>query len=207
MWEPFESMSFSPWPPFTGSRSGTQLIDSTKCRRAGDYEICVAATIIVLARGTAMDYVEDKVDEMVLALLYFTTSEERAWGARAWKSHNWDALDRLHAKEYISDSTSNAKSVVLSAEGVRRARELLEENFGGRACALAPNHRKDIIPKSSAQSCAGLRAVFSIKYALCFPSSICQQSIQASVKYSSSVRQVFGLQSKSNGSPSFLQPK
>jgi hypothetical protein len=45
-----------------------------------------------------MDYDQDKVDEMVLALLYLTISEEDACGARARKSHAWDALDRLHTK-------------------------------------------------------------------------------------------------------------
>jgi len=42
-------------------------------------------------------------------------------GARAWKSHDWDVLDRLHAKGYISDPKGKAKSVVLSPEGLRRA--------------------------------------------------------------------------------------
>jgi hypothetical protein len=35
---------------------------------------------------------------MVLALLYLTISEQHEWGARAWKSHDWDALDRMHTK-------------------------------------------------------------------------------------------------------------
>jgi hypothetical protein len=61
-----------------------------------------------------MDYDQDKVDEMVLALLSLTTHDEAGWSARAWKSHDWDALDRLHAKGYISDPKSAAKSVVLS---------------------------------------------------------------------------------------------
>jgi len=52
-----------------------------------------------------------------MALLYLTIWEEAAWGARAWKSHDWDVLDRLHAKGYISDPKSKAKSVVLSPEG------------------------------------------------------------------------------------------
>ena len=37
-----------------------------------------------------MDYDHDKVDEMVMALLYLTIWEEAAWGARAWKSHDWE---------------------------------------------------------------------------------------------------------------------
>ena len=76
-----------------------------------------------------MDYDHDKVDEAVPALLCLTISEEDGLGARTWKSHDWDALDRLHAKGYISDPKSKAKSVVLSPEGVRRARELFERHF------------------------------------------------------------------------------
>ena len=83
----------------------------------------------MMAQGTGMNYDQAKVDEVVLALLYLTISEEDAWGARAWKSHDWDALDRLHANGYISDPKSKAKSVVLSPEGVRRARELFERHF------------------------------------------------------------------------------
>ncbi|MFP5276601.1 MAG: DUF6429 family protein [Acidobacteriota bacterium] len=62
-----------------------------------------------------MEYDRDKVDEMVLALLRLTL----AGNHRAWKSHDWDALDRLHAKGYISDPKSKAKSVVLREEGER----------------------------------------------------------------------------------------
>jgi hypothetical protein len=84
----------------------------------------------VLGSGlAAMDYDHDKVDEMVLALLCLTISEEDDDGARAWKSHDWDALDRLHAKGYISNPKSKAKSVVLSPEGVKRARMLFERHF------------------------------------------------------------------------------
>jgi hypothetical protein len=80
-----------------------------------------------------MEYDRDKVDEMVLALLYLTVTEQGEWGARAWKSHDWDALDRLHAKGYISDPKSKAKSVVLSAEAMERARRLIEQHFAQRA--------------------------------------------------------------------------
>ena len=66
---------------------------------------------------------------MVLALLYLTISERDSEGARAWKSHDWGAMDRLHAKGYISDPKSKAKSVVLSPEGVKRARMLFERHF------------------------------------------------------------------------------
>jgi len=76
-----------------------------------------------------MEYDKDKVDEMVLALLSLTMFEDRT-GLRAWKGHDWDALDRLHEKGYISDPRSKAKSVVVSAEGAKRSRKLFEKNFG-----------------------------------------------------------------------------
>ena len=82
-----------------------------------------------------MDYDRDKVDEMILALLYLTISDEDSWGARTWKSHDWDAMDRLHAKGYISDPKSKTKSVVLSPEGKTRARELFERHFAREAGA------------------------------------------------------------------------
>jgi hypothetical protein len=77
-----------------------------------------------------MEYDSDRVDEMVLALLYLTMFDEDEYGARAWKGHDWDALDRLNAKGYISDPKSKAKSVVMTPKGVGRSRELFEKHFG-----------------------------------------------------------------------------
>ena len=79
-----------------------------------------------------MEFDQNKVDEVVLALLWLTAFEVDEYGARAWKSHDWDALDRLHEKGYISDPKSKAKSVVLTEEGMARARELFERHFGGK---------------------------------------------------------------------------
>lgn len=76
-----------------------------------------------------MAYDKDKVDEMVLALLFLTMFREGP-GFRAWKGHDWDALDRLHEKGYISDPKSKAKSVVVTEEGAERSRELFERHFG-----------------------------------------------------------------------------
>lgn len=77
-----------------------------------------------------MDYDRNKVDEMVLALLTLTMFKDGS-GVRAWKGHDWEALDRLHAQAYISDPKSKAKSVVFSEEGARRAQELFAQHFGG----------------------------------------------------------------------------
>jgi hypothetical protein len=49
---------------------------------------------------------------------------------RAWKGHDWDALDRLHQKALISDPKTKAKSVVLRDEGARRAKELFQKLCG-----------------------------------------------------------------------------
>jgi len=64
-----------------------------------------------------MEYDQDKIDEVVLALLYLTLHDE----CRAWKSHDWDTLDNLHAKGYISNPATSAKSVVFTEEGLDRA--------------------------------------------------------------------------------------
>jgi Domain of unknown function (DUF6429) len=77
-----------------------------------------------------MNYDRNKVDEMVLALLTLTMMKDGS-DVRAWKGHDWEALDRLHARGYISDPKSKTKSVVFSEEGARRAQELFALHFGG----------------------------------------------------------------------------
>ena len=73
-----------------------------------------------------MDYDKDKVDEMVLALLFLTLHD----GSRAWKGHDWDAMGRLHEKGMIGDPVGKTKSVVLTAEGLKRCEELFIKHFG-----------------------------------------------------------------------------
>lgn len=72
-----------------------------------------------------MDYDIDAVDEAVLALAYLTLHE----GARVWKSFDWDAMNRLHEKGFISDPVSRAKSVVLTEEGLKEAERLFNKLF------------------------------------------------------------------------------
>ncbi len=72
-----------------------------------------------------MEYDKEKVDEMVLALLFLTLHD----GQRAWKSHDWDAMGRLHAKGMICDPVGKAKSVLLTDEGLRRCEELFRKHF------------------------------------------------------------------------------
>ncbi len=75
-----------------------------------------------------MDIDYDKIDDCTLALLYLVTSESK-YGARAWKGFDWETMNRLHEKGYISDPKSKALSVVLSDEGLARAKELFETFF------------------------------------------------------------------------------
>lgn len=75
--------------------------------------------------GVKMDIDTERIDEAVLALLYLTLHDE----IRAWKSMDWDAMNRLHEKGYISDPATRAKSVRLSEQGLREAKRLFEKLF------------------------------------------------------------------------------
>ena len=76
-----------------------------------------------------MDYDENKIDEMTLALLYLTAHGEEALGKRAWKGHDWEALNRLHEKGLIGDPKSKAKSVAFTEEGYNEAKALFQKTF------------------------------------------------------------------------------
>ncbi len=72
----------------------------------------------------------DKVDEMTLALLYLVMFERRdGYGARAWKGFDWETMNRLHEKGWISDPKKKAKSVGVSEEGFKKAEEAFEKHF------------------------------------------------------------------------------
>ena len=73
-----------------------------------------------------MELDQHKMDDAVLALLYLGLHD----GARAWKGFDWDAMNRLHERGYMSDPRSKAKSVVFTKDGIDRAARLLERQFG-----------------------------------------------------------------------------
>lgn len=68
----------------------------------------------------------DRIDDAVLALLLLGLHD----GDRAWKSFDWDAMNRLHAKGLISDPVGKAKSVAFSENGKAKAEALLQALFG-----------------------------------------------------------------------------
>jgi Domain of unknown function (DUF6429) len=81
----------------------------------------------------------DKIDDAVLALLVLG----RHSGWRAWKGIDWEAMNRLHERGYISDPRTRAQSVVFTEDGLARAERLLAELFGKKAePVVAPDPRR-----------------------------------------------------------------
>jgi Domain of unknown function (DUF6429) len=75
--------------------------------------------------GRAVEIDTDKIDEVVLALLYLTLHD----GVRAWKGHDWDAVNRLDRKGMIYDPVGKAKSVVLTDAGLAASERLFRALF------------------------------------------------------------------------------
>jgi hypothetical protein len=74
----------------------------------------------------------DKIDEAVLALLHltsFTEGKGEFMFTRAWKGHDWAAMNRLHEKGFISDPKTKAKSVHVTREGREKSEELFKKLF------------------------------------------------------------------------------
>jgi hypothetical protein len=72
-----------------------------------------------------MDINTEKVDEAVLALLYLGLHETD----RAWKSFDWDAMERLHEKGYITSPISKAKSIAFTEAGLKESERLFTRLF------------------------------------------------------------------------------
>ena len=68
----------------------------------------------------------DRIDQVVLAILYIGLHEF----SRAWKSFDWDAMNRLHQQGFISDPVGKARSVTFTEEGLRESERLLQALFG-----------------------------------------------------------------------------
>lgn len=65
------------------------------------------------------------IDDVVLALLYLTLHDHN----RAWKSFDWDVLNRLHERGLIGDPVNKTKSVILTEEGLRQSESLFKTYF------------------------------------------------------------------------------
>ena len=73
-----------------------------------------------------MDVDSQKIDQAVLALLYLTLHD----GDRAWKSFDWDAMNRLHEGGFISNPVGKAKSIRLTETGLQESERLFRKLFG-----------------------------------------------------------------------------
>ncbi|MEJ2239015.1 MAG: DUF6429 family protein [Gemmatimonadales bacterium] len=69
------------------------------------------------------------VDQAALAIMLLGLHG----GWRTWKGFNWEVLNRLHEKGFITDPKTKAKSVVFTEQGVEEAQRLFERLFGRRA--------------------------------------------------------------------------
>jgi hypothetical protein len=86
----------------------------------------IDAVLEPLARAGQPDGIDwDRVDEAALAILCLTLHD-----GRAWKSIDWDIMNRLYERGWILDPRSNAKSVVVTEEGEEWAAEFLRKQFG-----------------------------------------------------------------------------
>ena len=73
----------------------------------------------------------EKIAEAALGLMFFTIHGDRS-GSRAWKGLDWDILNLLYERGWISDPKSKAKSVSVSEEGERLAERFFAKHFGAQ---------------------------------------------------------------------------
>ena len=75
---------------------------------------------------------EQALHDMTLAMIYLTRftdgrlKKDEDPPLRAWKSYDWDTLDKLSEEDLIIDRHGN-KSLYLTDEGVAKAKEILEK--------------------------------------------------------------------------------
>ena len=75
------------------------------------------------------DIDKDKIAEAALAILSLTAQAEADY-TRVWKGLDWDLLDLLHEKGWISNPVGKQKSVQLTEEGIKLAQEYVSKHFG-----------------------------------------------------------------------------
>ena len=79
-----------------------------------------------------MNYDQEKVDELTLALLYLVAHErQEGVGARAWKGFDWDTMNRLYEKGLITNPVSKARSVGMTEQGFKKSENLFKKYLMG----------------------------------------------------------------------------
>ena len=78
-----------------------------------------------------MEYDEDKVDDATLALMYLVAwRQKKNFPWSAWKSFDWETMNRLHEKGLISDPRNKNKSATMSDEAFEKSERLFNQLFG-----------------------------------------------------------------------------
>jgi hypothetical protein len=75
-----------------------------------------------------MNYDTEKIDEVVLALMYLTSFSENE-NHRSWKGQDWETLDRLYEKGFIANPKSKSKSIAFSDDGFKKSESLFKKHF------------------------------------------------------------------------------
>ncbi len=73
-----------------------------------------------------MDYDTAKLEETILALLGVFEFEN----GRVWKRYDFDVMEKLHEKGYISNPRGRTESIYLIEPGMALAKELAKAHFG-----------------------------------------------------------------------------
>ena len=76
---------------------------------------------------------EQAMHDLTLALIYLSRMSEQRNGSdlwdikdfRAWKNYEWDTIDKLDEEGLVSSKHGN-KSLWLTEDGVKKAREILD---------------------------------------------------------------------------------
>jgi hypothetical protein len=75
------------------------------------------------------DLDNEKIAEAALAILSLSRMSDQ-YGVTAWKGIDWDVMNLLFEKGWISDPVGKQKSVRISEEGIYQADQFLEKHFG-----------------------------------------------------------------------------
>ncbi|MBA6096314.1 MULTISPECIES: IS66 family transposase [Pseudomonas] len=73
-----------------------------------------------------MEYDEKLIEDAVLALLAAYSSDK----GNAWKGFDFEIMNRLHERGFISNPVHKNKSIWLTVEGLERGRRLADQMFG-----------------------------------------------------------------------------
>ncbi|MGQ0801038.1 MAG: DUF6429 family protein [Pseudomarimonas sp.] len=73
-----------------------------------------------------MHYDEQRIDDAVLALLALFAAGD----GHTWKGHDFEVMNRLHARGFIGNPVNKNKGVYLTEAGVETGERLAEVLFG-----------------------------------------------------------------------------